>query len=819
MEYNFKDIEKRWQIFWRENRLFEAKEDNNKQKYFVLEMFPYPSGRLHMGHVRNYTISDLISRYKKLQGFNVIHPIGWDSFGLPAENAAIKYKKHPKDWTLANIENMRGQLRAMGFGYDWAREITTCLDDYYKWNQWIFLKLYEKGLAYRKRSVVNWCNNCNTVLANEQVEDGKCWRCDSEVVQKNLEQWFFKITAYQEQLLEDHKLIQDGWANRIIDMQKNWIGKSEGTTLKFKVSEINEDIEVFTTRVDTLQGVTYVVVAPEHNIVDRFLEIQKEKNPDFAKNIFDFREKIKKQSDLDRSMKDKEGIWTGFYAEHPLTGEKVQVWLGNYVLASYGTGAVMAVPSHDQRDYEFALKNNLPIKIVISPEKDNFDFKLDNKAFEDKGFLINSGEFNGLSSDEAKKKITEKLIEIGKGFWTENYRLKDWLISRQRYWGTPIPIIYCKHCGIVPEKIENLPIALPDTVNFTGQGDSPLKYIDSFVNTKCPICGADAVRETDTMDTFVDSSWYFLRYCDPKNRDLPFSKEKADFWMPVDQYVGGAEHACMHLLYSRFFEKVFVDLGLIDKKSIEPFIKLLNQGMVIKDGFKMSKSKGNIVDPDEILHKYGSDSMRLFILFASPPHKDLEWNEEGIEGCYRFLNRFFRLFDEIFNREDDSFDFNRSLEQMQNMTIKNILEDYENFGYNTIVASTMEAVNFLYKEKNNCSKKQLLSFISDLVILISPLIPHICEEIWQILGNKESIVFAKLPVFDSQKAEKDEIVFVIQINGKLRSKYSLKKDESQETIEKLIFSDDKLKPYLEGQEILKKVFVKNKLLNIVVKNN
>jgi leucyl-tRNA synthetase len=819
LEYNFKNIEKKWQNFWNSNKLFLTNEDSNKKlkKYFVLEMFPYPSGRLHMGHVRNYTISDVITRYKKLQGFHVMHPIGWDSFGLPAENAAVKYKKHPKDWTLSNIENMRLQLKAMGFGYDWDREITTCLSDYYKWNQWIFIKMFEKGLAYRKKSVVNWCPDCKTVLANEQIENGKCWRCDTDVIQKNLEQWFFKITAYKEALLKDHELIKNGWPERIISMQKNWIGKSQGTTVKFAIDGMDENIDVFTTRVDTLMGATYLVIAPEHKLVDKF--ILKENNS-YSEKLKNFVNEIKTQTELDRSTKEKHGIFSGEFAIHPITGEKLPIWLGNYVLASYGTGAVMAVPSHDQRDFDFSKKNNLPIKIVVTPtnSENSQKFELDGKAYEENGYLINSSEFNGLSSDEAKLKITEKLITLNKGNWTENYRLKDWLISRQRYWGTPIPIIYCYSCGIVPVKYENLPVILPESVEFTGQGDSPLKHIETFFNTTCPKCGQKAHRETDTMDTFVDSSWYFLRYCDPKNTNEPFSKEKTNYWMPVDQYIGGAEHACMHLLYSRFFEKVLVDMGYLDKSAVEPFTNLLNQGMVIKDGSKMSKSKGNIVDPDDMIEKYGADSMRLFILFASPPNKDLEWNEDGIEGSFRFLNRLFRLVDEILNRKDDAFADKRNVEQMLNQTIKKITEDMEIFSYNTIVATVMESVNFLYKEKENTSKKQLLEFISTLIIMLSPFIPHIAEEIWELFGSKNSIINQAWPVYDSKKAEKDEIVFIVQINGKLRAKFDITKGASEETIEKLLENDEKIKSYLEGTQIIKKIFVKDKLMNIVLKN-
>ena len=634
-----------------------------------------------------------------------------------------------------------------------------------------------------------------------------------------MEQWFFKITAYKEALLNDHELIRNGWAERILAMQKNWIGKSTGTTIKFEICDLKESVEVFTTRVDTLMGATYLVIAPEHKLVDKFIENKANSNASLSEKIKNFVNEIKTQTELDRSTKEKHGIFTGEFAIHPITGEKIPIWLGNYVLASYGTGAVMAVPGHDQRDFDFAQKNNLPIQIVIAPSdyQNPKEFKLDGKAYEEKGVLINSGEFDGLASDEAKSKITEKLISLNKGNFTENYRLKDWLISRQRYWGTPIPIIYCDSCGIVPAKYEDLPVILPDNVEFTGQGDSPLKHIESFVNTTCPKCGQKARRETDTMDTFVDSSWYFLRYCDAKNIKMPFSKEKTDYWMPVDQYIGGAEHACMHLLYSRFFEKVLVDMGYLDKKMIEPFTNLLNQGMVIKDGAKMSKSKGNIVDPDHMIEKYGADSMRLFILFASPPTKDLEWNEEGIEGAFRFLNRFFRLADEIVNRKNDDFEYKRNIEQMMHQTIKKITEDMEIFSYNTIVASVMEAVNFLYKEKDSASSKQLLEFISSLTIILSPFVPHIAEEIWELLGNNSSIVLEAWPNYDSKKAEKDEIVFIIQINGKLRGKFDITKGTSEEVIEKMIKADEKLKLHIEGKQIIKKIFVQDKLMNIVLK--
>ncbi|MCP4482803.1 MAG: leucine--tRNA ligase [bacterium] len=805
--YTFNDIEQKWQKFWDDNKLFETTEFPDKQdkKYYVLEMFPYPSGRLHMGHVRNYTISDLITRYKKLQGYHVMHPIGWDSFGLPAENAAVKFKSHPQDWTLQNIANMKLQLKKMGFGYDWSRELATCKKDYYHWNQWIFLKFYEKGLAYRKKSVVNWCPDCVTVLANEQVDDGKCWRCEHDVIQKDLEQWFFRITDYKDALLEDQELIENGWGESILSMQKNWIGKSKGTNITFKMAHSEENIEVFTTRADTLMGATYVVLAPEHPIATALT----------SPSIKAFIKDVKKQSELERSTKGKKGVFTGKYAIHPITGEEIPIWLGNYVLASYGTGAVMAVPAHDQRDYDFAVQNQLPIKVVISSK--NADFKLLDSAFEGKGFLINSGEFDALKSKDAIISITKKLITLGKGSFTTTYRLKDWLLSRQRYWGTPIPMIFCDSCGSVPVSELDLPIELPKNIEFTGGGDSPLKYVDEFVNVACPKCGQSAHRETDTMDTFVDSSWYFLRYCDSKNTELPFSKDKVDYWMPVDQYIGGAEHACMHLLYSRFFEKVFVDMGLIDKKAIEPFLNLLNQGMVIKDGAKMSKSKGNIVDPDEMLKKYGADALRLFVMFAAPVDKDLDWNEDGIEGGSRFLARLFRLVKEILARPLDKNKFLRKLEQVEHATIKKITEDMGNFSYNTTVATVMEAVNFLYKIKDNAPRTQLLGFLENLIIAISPFIPHLAEEIWQMLDKSGSIINAAWPKFDAKKAEKDTLEFVVQVNGKVRAKFEVDKDTEQLIIENLAFKEIKVQQHTTNKKIVKLIFVKNKLLNIVVK--
>jgi leucyl-tRNA synthetase len=817
-EYNFKEIERKWQDIWEKNNIFSVTEDKSRKekKYYVLEMFPYPSGRLHMGHVRNYTIGDVIARFKRMKGFYVMHPIGWDSFGLPAENAAIKSKKHPQDWTLSNIGYMKDQLKKMGFSYDWSREITTCKKDYYKWNQWLFLKFYDEGLVYKKKSTVNWCSTCNTVLANEQVEEGKCWRCDNEVSQKELEQWFFKITDYKEALLKDHELISSGWAPRIISMQKNWIGESIGTEINFLTKDLNENIKVFTTRADTLLGVTYIVLAPEHPLIDKLIQGK----PD-EKNVKSFIDKIKNQSEMQRKTIAKEGIFTGSFAIHPVTGEQIPIWIGNYVIFEYGSGAVMAVPAHDSRDYEFAKKYKLPIKIVIKPVDNK---KLEqNTAFEDMGVLINSREFDNLSSQDAKNKITEYLKKNNKGDFKKNYKLKDWLISRQRYWGTPIPIVYCEKCGIVKVEEKSLPVELPSDVEFTGAGDSPLKTSESFIETKCPKCGGRASRETDTMDTFVDSSWYFLRYCDPKNNDVPFQKDKASFWMPVDQYVGGAEHACMHLLYSRFFVKVLKDLGFLDKNLVEPFTNLLNQGMVIKDGAKMSKSKGNIVDPDDMLEKYGTDALRLFILFASPPTKDLEWNEEGIEGSKRFLMRLYRLAEEIVDKEknigeNSDSNFDEEIDYMVNKTIKDMSNDLDIFSYNTSVARVMEAVNFLYKKKDNANIKQIRQFVEALVIMLNPFVPHITEELWSRFGNKKMLVDISWPLYDESKTCEKNVVLVVQINGKLRGKVSVARGSGQDKVEEQMNKDEKILEYLKDKQIIKKIFVQDKLINIVIKS-
>ncbi|MFH1715245.1 MAG: leucine--tRNA ligase [Elusimicrobiota bacterium] len=813
--YDPHEIEERWQKYWNDKGLFTVTEDPKKKekKYYILEMFPYPSGKLHMGHVRNYTIADVIARHRRMQGYYVMHPIGWDSFGLPAENAAVKYKKDPEDWTMSNIEAMRGQLRRMGFSYDWAREVTTCKDDYYRWNQWLFLKFYEKGLVYRKRATVNWCPDCETVLANEQVEEGKCWRCESLVAQKELEQWFFKITDYKEALLKDHELIREGWAERIITMQKNWIGESKGSIIRFSVEGADDTIDVFTTRADTLLGVTYIVLAPEHELSKKLVKGAARK-----KEINEFIEKVSIQSTLDRQTQDKVGIYTGANAVHPITGETVPIWIGNYVLLEYGTGAVMAVPAHDQRDYEFAQKYNLSIKTVIAP-KDRSVKAPEGKAFEDYGALINSGRFDGCDTETAKKNITEYLISKKRGSFKKHYRFKDWLISRQRYWGTPIPFVYCDKCGMQAVNENDLPVKLPKNIEFRGMGDSPLKYAEEFVNTKCPVCGGKARRETDTMDTFVDSSWYFLRYCDPKNTKLPFSKEAVDYWMPVDQYVGGPEHACMHLLYARFFNKVLIDMGMLKAQAGEPFTRLLNQGMVIKDGAKMSKSKGNIVDPNDMLDKYGTDALRLFTLFASPPTKDLEWSEDGIEGARRFLNRLWRLADDLISMpvSKGSEEFIKDVEIEMNITIKSITDDMNSFSYNTAIARVMEAVNYLYrqKDKNDIDVKVCIDYVLAIVVMLYPITPHISEELWRI-NNKGGLFNEAWPVFDENKTMKTEVTFIVQVNGKLRTKLNVKRDMPQNDLEKIILENEKVKSFIEGKNIVKKIFVPNKLINIVV---
>lgn len=768
-----------------------------------------------MGHVRNYTIGDVVARYKVMNGYNILHPIGYDAFGLPAENAAIKQNIHPKEWTYKNIDTIRRQLKRLGISYCWEREVITCEPEYYRWNQFFFIQFFKRGLVYKKKAPANWCPSCQTVLANEQVIDGKCWRCGEIVETKNLEQWFIKITEYAERLL-DFSGIRN-WPERVIIMQKNWIGKSEGCEILFYVPEIKENINVFTTRADTLFGVTYLVLSPYHPFVEKIKNVSPRKS-----KIEKFEERIKKASlTVDNILKiEKEGIDTGIFAIHPITEEKIPIWIGNYVLMEYGTGAVMAVPAHDQRDFEFAKKYNLPVKIVIkSREWEEIPIKLE-RAFEDPGIMVNSGIFDGLDSEKGKEEVRKYLEKINKGKKAVYYRLKDWCISRQRYWGTPIPIIYCKNCGVLTEDEKNLPVKLPDEVKITGKGESPLKYASEFLKCRCPKCGKEAERETDTMDTFVDSSWYFLRYASKDIENKPFDKNEVNYWMPVDQYIGGIEHAILHLLYSRFFVKVLKDMGFVDFE--EPFENLLCQGMVIKDGAKMSKSKGNVVDPDDIIKKYGADTLRLFILFAAPPEVDLEWSEKGIEGCWRFLNRVWRLHNEIKNYHSFSEEKDGEVKIMINKTIKGVTEDIEKeFQFNTAIAKMMEFVNFLNKvvSDKNVSKEVLIDSWKKFIKILYPFTPHICEEMWENIGEKTFLFNEKWPTYEEIEGLKEKISIGVQINGKIRGTIEISPDIEVEEVFKIVSENERFKKFISDKKIIKKIYVKNRLINIVVEEN
>ncbi len=832
-EYHHNLLEPKWQKKWEETKLFKVSEDaSHPKKYYLLEMFPYPSGRIHMGHVRNYTIGDVVARYKKMRGFNVLHPMGWDAFGMPAENAAIQNKTHPAKWTDQNIEMMREQLKKIGFSYDWSRELATCKPEYYRWEQKIFIEMFKKGLAYRKESFVNWCEHCQTVLANEQVEQGLCWRCDSKVIQKSLAQWFFKITAYAEELLgKTYDL--SGWPEKVLVMQREWIGKSVGANVFFPVENSAEKIEVFTTRPDTLLGVTFLSVALEHPLIDQLIQ-----DSAIKKEIENLREKTFK---LEREKRiageyEKEGVPLGINAVHPLTGEKIPLYAANFVLMDYGTGAVMAVPAHDQRDFDFAQKYQIPIKTVIVPLSDTVgahDRAPLKSAYIDSGKLIASGQFTGLPSEEAKKKITAYLQENKFGNEKITYRLRDWGISRQRYWGTPIPMIYCDSCGVVPVSETDLPIKLPTDVEFTGEGGSPLAQAHTFIETICPQCHKKARRETDTMDTFMESSWYFLRYCSPHFQTAPFDPNAVDYWMSpagVDQYIGGIEHAVLHLLYSRFFTKVLRDLGYL--KIDEPFDRLLTQGMVIKDGAKMSKSKGNVVDPNYLIEKYGADTARLFSLFAAPPEKDLDWSDQGVEGSYRFLRRVWNLVNELIdsNFETSGKDLT-SLKRKAHQTIKKVTEDLEKFHFNTAVSAMMELVNELqdcrgeaFPSKNsatvvslNGNASPLREIVSNLVLLLSPFVPHFSEELWETLGNRFSVLNQSWPSYDPSSLQSDSQLVVVQVNGKMRGKLEVSVKISEEEVLAVAKADSKVKIHLEGKEIVKSIYVPGKILNLVVK--
>ena len=803
--YDFKKIEDKWQKIWTENGQYKTDTtDSSKPNYYTLEMFPYPSGNIHMGHVRNYSIGDVVARFKKMEGYNVLHPMGWDSFGLPAENAAIKHGVHPHKWTMANIEDMKGQLKLLGLSYDWEREVATSTPEYYKFTQEIFLKFLEAGLAYKKKSFVNWCPSCETVLANEQVVQGQCERCDAVVVKKDLEQWYFKTTAFAEELLNDLDTL-DGWPEKVKTMQRNWIGKSNGAELIFDIDGTDKSMTVYTTRPDTTYGVTFMVLAPESELVQELV-----KGTEYEADVNAFIQKMHTKTEIERTASDveKEGMFIGKYVINPVNGKKIPVWIANYVLADYGTGAIMAVPAHDDRDKEFAQKYNLDIIPVIDE---------DNK-------MINSEEFNGMDASKAFDGIVEKLAKENRGKKTVNYRLRDWLLSRQRYWGCPIPVVYCDDCGIVPVDKKDLPVLLPTDVEFTGKGESPLTTSKEFATTACPCCGKEARREVDTMDTFVDSSWYFLRYIDPKNTEEPFSKEMVNKWMPVDQYIGGVEHAIMHLLYSRFFVKAFKSMGMLDFD--EPFKNLLTQGMVLMDGSKMSKSKGNTVSPIEIINKYGADTARLFVLFAAPPERDLDWSEQGVEGCFRFLNRVYRLVDELAEVAKSNAEVktvtkeDKAMRLVIHSTLKKVTTDLsEKFGFNTAIASLMELINEMYKYKELDTRNDgiIREGIETIVTILAPFTPHIGEELWTMIGKEGSVFNISWPAYDESALVQDEVEVIVQVNGKLRAKVSMDANISREDMEKVAMEDEKVKAAIEGKNVVKVIAVPKKLVNIVVK--
>jgi len=818
--YHPHQIESKWQEYWEEQDFFRCSRDETLTKYYVLEMFPYPSGRLHMGHMRVYSIGDVLARFLRLRGYNVMHPMGWDAFGLPAENAAISRQVSPGSWTEENIRQMKEQVKSLGLSYDWQREVSTCDPDYYRWTQWLFLLFYQRGLAYRKKAYINWCPYCETVLANEQVEAGACWRCGSEVILKELEQWFLGTTEYAERLLNDLDLLE-GWPERVKIMQRNWIGKSEGTEIAFPLKDFpGEELRAFTTRPDTLFGVTYMVVAPEHPMVHRLVE-----GTSHEKEIMDFVKKTVNQSEVDRTSEEveKTGLHTGRYAINPVNGEEVPVLVGNYVLMEYGTGAVMGVPAHDQRDFLFARKYRLPVSTVIHPYDGELSSPLQ-EAYEGPGYMFNSGSFNGLDHETGKKQITEYLEDKEQGEFKVTYRLKDWLISRQRYWGAPIPIVYCDRCGTVPVPQEDLPVLLPRDVELSGDRVPDLSHYDTFVNTTCPQCGEEARRETDTMDTFMCSSWYFLRYTSPEEEQSPFSSDKADYWMPVDQYIGGIEHAVLHLLYARFFMKVLYDAGMVN--AVEPFNRLLAQGMVYKDGAKMSKSKGNVVTPDEIIKKYGADTGRLFILFASPPEKDLEWNEQGVEGCHRFLRRVYRLVEENAHLLDQDLpgevgEKEEKLRRMVHTSIKKVADDIEErFNFNTAVSAIMELVNAIQEylqefPEGKINPGVLREALENTIVLLSPFSPHITEECWRMLGYRESVHLNPWPEYDEKALQVNEVEVVIQVNGKVREKMKVPAGLSREELIKEAYGQERVQDYLQNQPVVKAIAVPEKLVNLV----
>jgi leucyl-tRNA synthetase len=807
------EIEPKWQKVWQERQLMKAEDFSSKPKFYNLVMFPYPSGDLHMGHMRNYVLGDVIARYKKMRGYNVLNPFGWDAFGLPAENAAIKSGVHPEEWTFANIKREREQLEMMGIVYDWDRVVTSCTPDYYKWTQWLFLLMYKRGLAYKKLAPANWCPQCNTVLANEQVIGGRCWRCGTPVTRKDLEQWFFRITAYADQLLEDLKLLE-GWPEKVKVMQENWIGRSEGLEADFPVVGHSDVISIYTTRPDTIFGATFVVLAPEHPLV------QKLTKPDYLHEVLEYVERTRMVSEIERQSTEREktGVFTGAYAMNPANGEKIPIWVADYVLATYGTGAIMAVPAHDERDFEFAKKYNLPIRVVVAPAGWQGEELL--QAYIDQGTMVNSGPFDGIPSEEGKGKIIQYFEQRGIGKRAIKYRLRDWLVSRQRYWGAPIPIVYCDACGIVPVPEDQLPVLLPKAVEFRPDGQSPLIHVPEFYQTTCPNCSRPARRETDTMDTFVDSSWYYLRYVSPKDDTQPFAKAQADYWMPVDQYTGGIEHAILHLLYSRFFTKVLYDAGLVSCR--EPFLKLFTQGMVMRGGEVMSKSKNNGVAPDELVRTYGADTGRVWELFMGPPEANAEWSDEGVAGSFRFLNRVWRmtLFPEDLGKEAKVVQVTEEeLLQKTHQTIKKVTEDIEGFRLNTAVAALMELSNTMqdYLQGGGQKGEAWQIAVSSLIKMLYPIAPHICEEIWSRLGFSGFVSESTWPDYDPNMIRENTFTLVIQVNGKIRDTVEVDADIDEQKATSVALNSEKVKRYVENKEIVKTIYVPGKLINIVVR--
>lgn len=827
--YDPQSIEEKWQKLWAERRIFACEPDSSRPKYYVLEMFPYPSGNIHMGHVRNYSIGDVVARFRRMQGYNVLHPMGWDAFGLPAENAAIKHNIHPAKWTYANIDNMRAQLRRLGYSYDWRRELATCHPKYYKWEQLFFLRWLEKGLVYRKKAPQNWCPQCHTVLANEQVEEGRCWRCDTPVEQKELTQWFLRITAYADELLEDLKKLEGGWPDRVLSMQRNWIGKSEGAEIVFPLDGREGEIRVFSTRPDTVFGVTFMTLAPEHPLVESLIAGRENEG-----EIRAFIERTRNMDRLDRQSDalEKDGVFTGAYCLNPFTGRRIPIWLGNFVLAEYGTGAVMAVPAHDQRDFDFARKFGLDMLVVIQAEGERLDPSTMDKAWTEPGIMVNSGEFDGISNEKGKELVVKALESMGRGGKTVNWRLRDWNISRQRFWGAPIPVVYCEECGMVPVPEQELPVLLPLDVQPLPDGRSPLPHLDSFVHTVCPRCGRPAKRETDTMDTFVESSWYFARFTDARNDSGAFDKKALSYWLPVDQYIGGVEHAILHLLYSRFFTKVLRDFGFYPADLEEPFSNLLTQGMVLKDGSKMSKSKGNVVDPTDMLDRYGADTVRLFCLFAAPPERDFDWSDTGIEGSSRFLNRIWRLFVELRPHLEATAACSstetcaavpaaRELRLREHATVRKVGEDIGNrYQFNTAIAAVMELVNSLYLAKDELTaspegREALSSAMATVLTLLYPITPHMCEELWQDLGHSDSLAEERWPQWQESALKRDMITVVLQVNGKLRGKIEVPAEASREEAEKLALGDESVRRHIDGLTVRKVVVVPGKLVNVV----